>query len=161
MSHRGVLNFLVQGSCQGLECPSVVVWVFWPKTSDKARRVREMFSAIAPSYDLNNRVHSMGRDQAWRRRAVKLAELKPNDAVLDVACAFKLQRPRRLYLAGLLFGAALSSKLTAGIVLLPVAPIGLAGGVEAVGALTGFATLGGYNSDVESCDAAFCTAVDG
>ena len=35
--------------------------------ADKARRVREMFAAIAPSYDLNNRVHSLGRDQAWRR----------------------------------------------------------------------------------------------
>ena len=54
--------------------------------ADKARRVREMFSAIAPSYDLNNRLHSMGRDQAWRRAAVKMAQIKPGDVVLDVAC---------------------------------------------------------------------------
>ncbi len=54
--------------------------------ADKAKRVRDMFSAIAPSYDLNNRVHSMGRDQAWRRKAVRLAQVKANDAVLDVAC---------------------------------------------------------------------------
>lgn len=53
---------------------------------DKARRVREMFSAIAPSYDLNNRLHSLGRDQAWRRAAVTMALLKPGDVVLDVAC---------------------------------------------------------------------------
>lgn len=45
-----------------------------------------MFSAIAPSYDLNNRLHSMGRDQAWRRAAVKMAVIKPGDVVLDVAC---------------------------------------------------------------------------
>ncbi|MFT3785760.1 MAG: class I SAM-dependent methyltransferase [Tepidisphaeraceae bacterium] len=53
---------------------------------DKRRRVRDMFAAIAPKYDLNNRLHSFGRDQAWRRKAVKLAELKPSDIVVDVAC---------------------------------------------------------------------------
>ncbi|MEM7575985.1 MAG: ubiquinone/menaquinone biosynthesis methyltransferase [Planctomycetota bacterium] len=54
--------------------------------ADKARKVRDMFTAIADSYDLNNRVHSFGRDQAWRRKAVKLAALRPGDRVLDVAC---------------------------------------------------------------------------
>src|SRR5689334_4777611 len=54
--------------------------------SDKRRRVQQMFAAIAPSYDLNNRLHSLGMDQRWRRRAVKLAELKPTDVVVDVAC---------------------------------------------------------------------------
>ena len=53
---------------------------------DKARRVEEMFAAIAPSYDLNNRVHSFGRDQAWRKTAVKLAELRATDRVADIAC---------------------------------------------------------------------------
>ncbi len=53
---------------------------------DKARRVRAMFSAIAPTYDLNNRIHSFGRDQAWRRKAVRLAAVRPGDRVLDVAC---------------------------------------------------------------------------
>ena len=45
-----------------------------------------MFAAIAPSYDLNNRLHSLWMDQWWRRRAVQLAELKPTDQVVDVAC---------------------------------------------------------------------------
>ncbi|MEM1445843.1 MAG: bifunctional demethylmenaquinone methyltransferase/2-methoxy-6-polyprenyl-1,4-benzoquinol methylase UbiE [Planctomycetota bacterium] len=53
---------------------------------DKARKVRDMFTAIAGSYDLNNRLHSFGRDQAWRKKAVKLAALQPGDRVLDVAC---------------------------------------------------------------------------
>lgn len=53
---------------------------------DKADRVRGMFAAIAPRYDLNNRLHSLGRDQAWRRTAVRLAHVAPGDRVLDVAC---------------------------------------------------------------------------
>ena len=56
------------------------------QSAEKAGKVRAMFASIAGSYDLNNRLHSFGRDQAWRRRAVRLAGLKPGDAVLDVAC---------------------------------------------------------------------------
>lgn len=54
--------------------------------ADKRTRVQRMFAAIAPSYDLNNRLHSFWRDQAWRRRAVELATLKPDDVIVDVAC---------------------------------------------------------------------------
>lgn len=53
---------------------------------EKADKVRRMFGAIAHRYDLNNRLHSFGRDQAWRRAAVRLADVKPSDHVLDVAC---------------------------------------------------------------------------
>ncbi len=45
-----------------------------------------MFAAIARSYDLNNRVHSLWQDQHWRRSAVKAAQVLPSDAVLDCAC---------------------------------------------------------------------------
>ncbi len=54
--------------------------------ADKRRRVQKMFAAIAPSYDLNNRLHSLWMDQHWRRKAVKLAGVKPGDSVVDVAC---------------------------------------------------------------------------
>jgi demethylmenaquinone methyltransferase/2-methoxy-6-polyprenyl-1,4-benzoquinol methylase len=54
--------------------------------ADKAARVNKMFSAIAPSYDLNNRLHSMGMDQHWRSVAVKMADVKPTDTIVDVAC---------------------------------------------------------------------------
>ncbi len=54
--------------------------------ADKRRRVQNMFAAIAPSYDLNNRLHSLWMDQAWRRKAVKLSQLKSIDRVVDVAC---------------------------------------------------------------------------
>lgn len=45
-----------------------------------------MFAAIAPSYDINNRLHSLWMDQAWRRKAVKLAGIYPSDQIVDVAC---------------------------------------------------------------------------
>jgi len=54
--------------------------------AQKHDKVRAMFSAIARSYDLNNRVHSLWQDEMWRRRAVKLARVQPGERVLDVAC---------------------------------------------------------------------------
>src|SRR5580658_7493822 len=54
--------------------------------ADKRQRVRRMFAAIAPSYDLNNRLHSLWMDQSWRRKAVKAAELKAGGVIVDVAC---------------------------------------------------------------------------
>src|SRR5437762_8288591 len=54
--------------------------------ADKRTRVQRMFAAIAPSYDLNNRLHSLWMDQRWRRKAVKLANLHFLDRVVDVAC---------------------------------------------------------------------------
>ncbi|MGA2583752.1 MAG: bifunctional demethylmenaquinone methyltransferase/2-methoxy-6-polyprenyl-1,4-benzoquinol methylase UbiE [Tepidisphaeraceae bacterium] len=73
--------------------------------ADKRGRVQQMFAAIAPSYDLNNRLHSLWRDQAWRRAAVRMADVKPTDQVVDVACgtgdlalafAEKLSNPRQV-----------------------------------------------------------------
>lgn len=54
--------------------------------SDKAAKVRDMFASIAGAYDLNNRVHSFGLDQRWRRAAVRMAEVRAGEAVVDVAC---------------------------------------------------------------------------
>src|SRR5688572_13394781 len=54
--------------------------------ADKRSRVQKMFAAIAPSYDLNHRLHSLWMDQAWRRKAVKLAGLQRTDKIVDVAC---------------------------------------------------------------------------
>ena len=53
---------------------------------EKPAKVRSMFAAIARSYDLNNRVHSLWMDQLWRRFAVKVSEVGPKDEVLDCAC---------------------------------------------------------------------------
>ncbi len=56
------------------------------ETHDKARRVRQMFNEVAPTYELVNRVFSGGRDAYWRRKAVAMAAIEPDDVVLDVAC---------------------------------------------------------------------------
>jgi demethylmenaquinone methyltransferase/2-methoxy-6-polyprenyl-1,4-benzoquinol methylase len=54
--------------------------------ADKAQRVRRMFDAIAPTYELINTLASAGRDRCWRREMVRLAEVRPDDVLLDVAC---------------------------------------------------------------------------
>lgn len=47
--------------------------------------VRSMFDAIAPRYDLVNRVMTFRLDTRWRRRAVRDLALKPGALVLDLA----------------------------------------------------------------------------
>ena len=43
-----------------------------------------MFDQIAPGYDARNRLFSVARDHAWRRRAAKRANLHPGETVLDL-----------------------------------------------------------------------------
>lgn len=47
--------------------------------------VRTMFDAIAPRYDVLNRVLSARVDVAWRRKAVRALQVKAGDRVLDLA----------------------------------------------------------------------------
>ncbi|MDZ7363123.1 MAG: bifunctional demethylmenaquinone methyltransferase/2-methoxy-6-polyprenyl-1,4-benzoquinol methylase UbiE [candidate division KSB1 bacterium] len=51
----------------------------------KAGYVQDMFSRIAPRYDLMNRVMTLGRDQSWRRLTVKRAGIQAGARVLDIA----------------------------------------------------------------------------
>jgi demethylmenaquinone methyltransferase/2-methoxy-6-polyprenyl-1,4-benzoquinol methylase len=75
-------------------------------TAGRAEAVRRMFGAIAPTYDLLNRILSFGVDESWRRR---LAARLPSSElrVLDLACgtgdvAFAIAAARR---PSTLFGA--------------------------------------------------------
>jgi demethylmenaquinone methyltransferase/2-methoxy-6-polyprenyl-1,4-benzoquinol methylase len=44
-----------------------------------------MFTAIAPRYDLMNRLMTLGRDRAWRQEVVQQCALPPGGWLLDVA----------------------------------------------------------------------------
>jgi demethylmenaquinone methyltransferase/2-methoxy-6-polyprenyl-1,4-benzoquinol methylase len=57
-----------------------------PEGAEKVRAVRSMFDAIAPRYDVVNRVMTFGMDVGWRRRTVRSLELGPGARVLDLAC---------------------------------------------------------------------------
>jgi demethylmenaquinone methyltransferase/2-methoxy-6-polyprenyl-1,4-benzoquinol methylase len=52
--------------------------------ASKERQVREMFSRIAPTYDLLNRVLSMGIDQRWRDYAAKHLTIPSPARILDL-----------------------------------------------------------------------------
>jgi len=52
---------------------------------DKKRYVNAMFARIAGRYDRMNRLMSLGRDRAWRRRVIQLAAVPPGGRLLDVA----------------------------------------------------------------------------
>jgi demethylmenaquinone methyltransferase/2-methoxy-6-polyprenyl-1,4-benzoquinol methylase len=56
-----------------------------PEGEAKVTAVREMFDAIAPRYDLVNRIMTFRLDTRWRRKAVRLLGLAPGSLVLDLA----------------------------------------------------------------------------
>jgi len=55
------------------------------KLSEQGRGIRNMFEAIAPRYDLLNRVLSLGIDRRWRTAAVRQLQISPGGKVLDMA----------------------------------------------------------------------------
>ena len=52
----------------------------------KRRYVRRLFATIADRYDLITVLLSAGRDRRWKARLVELADPRPHDRVLDLAC---------------------------------------------------------------------------
>ncbi|MGQ0830477.1 MAG: ubiquinone/menaquinone biosynthesis methyltransferase [Microthrixaceae bacterium] len=57
-----------------------------PEGAAKVTAVREMFDAIAPRYDLVNRIMTFRMDVRWRRRTVRALASRPGATVLDLAC---------------------------------------------------------------------------
>ncbi|HEX3670084.1 MAG TPA: bifunctional demethylmenaquinone methyltransferase/2-methoxy-6-polyprenyl-1,4-benzoquinol methylase UbiE [Candidatus Cybelea sp.] len=53
---------------------------------EKGAFVREMFGRIAPRYDLANRLLTMGLDERWRRRAIRLLAPPRGGRILDCCC---------------------------------------------------------------------------
>lgn len=56
-----------------------------PQGEEKKQAVREMFDAIAPRYDLVNRIMTFRLDVRWRRRTVRDLALPRGSRVLDLA----------------------------------------------------------------------------
>ncbi len=52
--------------------------------AEQRAAIERMFSAIAPRYDVLNRLLSAGRDRVWRREAVRAARLPADGRLLDV-----------------------------------------------------------------------------
>jgi demethylmenaquinone methyltransferase/2-methoxy-6-polyprenyl-1,4-benzoquinol methylase len=71
----------------------------------KRRYVRRLFARIADRYDFITGFLSYGQDRRWKRRALALAAIAPDDRVLDLACGT----------GDLLFGAASVARRAVGL----------------------------------------------
>jgi len=56
-----------------------------PVGEAKVAAVRDMFDAIAPRYDMVNRIMTFRLDVRWRKRAIRSLQLPPGSNVLDLA----------------------------------------------------------------------------
>lgn len=52
---------------------------------EKRKHVRRLFHTIAGRYDLITVLFSYGRDRHWKRRLIRLAEVRPGERALDLA----------------------------------------------------------------------------
>ena len=122
-----------------------------PEGDEKVVAVRSMFDAIAPRYDLVNRVMTFRMDVGWRKRTVRDLALGPGSTVLDLACGTgdfcrELQRAGlRPIGMDLSFGMLAAARTTAPLVeadalTLPV-PDGAVDGVTCGFALRNFVAL--------------------
>lgn len=59
---------------------------FYEPGDQRAAKVNDLFTVIAPRYDLINDLQSFGLHRRWKHRVVKLAAARPRDRALDVCC---------------------------------------------------------------------------
>jgi demethylmenaquinone methyltransferase/2-methoxy-6-polyprenyl-1,4-benzoquinol methylase len=93
-----------------------------PQGEEKTARVRSMFDAIAPRYDLVNRLMTFGLDQIWRRETIAALALSPGSLLLDVACGTgdlsKLAKRRNYRVVGVDLSAGMLTANHSGVPLL-------------------------------------------
>lgn len=115
-----------------------------PQGEHKRAAVRAMFDAIAPRYDLVNRLMTFGLDMPWRRRTVRLLGLAPGSVVGDLACGTgdlaRLCQAAGHRVVGLDLSAGMlaAARTAAPLVLGDAASLPLAGG-SLDGVVSGFA----------------------
>jgi demethylmenaquinone methyltransferase/2-methoxy-6-polyprenyl-1,4-benzoquinol methylase len=59
---------------------------FFEPGEQRAAKVKELFTTIAPRYDLINDLQSFGLHRYWKWRAVRLARAQPGARALDLCC---------------------------------------------------------------------------
>lgn len=59
---------------------------YYQPGSERAEKVNQLFTSIAPRYDRINNLQSFGMHHRWKDRLVRLADLKPGDRALDICC---------------------------------------------------------------------------
>ena len=59
---------------------------FYAPGEQRAAKVSDLFAAIARRYDLINDLQSFGLHRLWKRRVVRLAQIKTGDRALDLCC---------------------------------------------------------------------------
>jgi demethylmenaquinone methyltransferase/2-methoxy-6-polyprenyl-1,4-benzoquinol methylase len=57
-----------------------------PREKTDRRLMRQLFTSVAPRYDLVTRLFSFGMDRRWKTMGVAGASLRPNSRALDLAC---------------------------------------------------------------------------
>ena len=53
-------------------------------SKQKTKLVQDVFSSVAPSYDIMNDLMSLGMHRLWKKRFVETVDLKENEIILDV-----------------------------------------------------------------------------
>lgn len=122
-----------------------------PEGEEKVAAVRTMFDAIAPRYDLVNRIMTFRMDVGWRRHTVASLGLARGAQVVDLACgtgdlcrelAAQGARPIGVDLSfGMLAAARTSAPLLQGDALCLPLPDAAVDGVTCGFALRNFASL--------------------
>ena len=95
---------------------------FYDPGDQRAAKVHDLFSRIAPRYDLINDLQSFGLHRHWKRRVIQLARPQPGQRALDLCCgtgdlALRLAR-RGAQVVGLDFSERMlerAAKRTSGI----------------------------------------------
>ena len=59
---------------------------FYAPGDQRAAKVHDLFSRIAPRYDLINDLQSFGLHRYWKRRVVQMARPQPGQRALDLCC---------------------------------------------------------------------------
>jgi demethylmenaquinone methyltransferase/2-methoxy-6-polyprenyl-1,4-benzoquinol methylase len=129
-----------------------------PQGAAKVTAVRAMFDAIAPRYDLVNRVMTFGLDRGWRRATVRALTLGDGELVVDLACgtgdlcrdlAAAGYRPVGVDLSfGMLAHASVACPLVQGDALRLPFPDGCLDGATSGFALRNFVELDGFFAEL-------------